>query len=157
MIRHDKAALFLATGCCVGNIPAAPGTLGTIVGLPVCYALSFLGLPALVMAVVMIIAVAVYVSGVAEKQLNRKDPGCVVIDEIAGIVITLFGLPFSPAVVITGFFLFRLLDVVKPYPISLLDRRLKGGIGIVSDDLAAGLVANLLLQWLLHLFPDFFA
>jgi len=92
---------------------------------------------------------AVRVSGDAARTLKRKDPGCIVIDEMAGMVITLIGVPLNPASVIIGFILFRILDIVKPFPIRSIDRRLSGGLGIVADDIVAGIFANILTRILL--------
>jgi phosphatidylglycerophosphatase A len=155
MILHDKTALFLATGCFVGKIPIAPGTLGSLAGLPLCYALSLAPLPVAFTLIAVLTAMAIHVAGAAEKALGQKDPGCIVIDEIAGMAVTLFGLPFSPVIVITGFFLFRVLDVLKPPPVSTMEKRFAGGAGIVLDDIVAGCMANLLLRLLLYITPGF--
>jgi phosphatidylglycerophosphatase A len=85
----------------------------------------------------------------AEKILQTKDPGCIVIDEIAGMILTLFGLPFNMMTLILGFVLFRVLDIWKPYPIRFLDKNLSGGVGIVMDDVAAGILSNLVLRIIL--------
>jgi phosphatidylglycerophosphatase A len=76
-----------------------------------------------------------------------------VIDEMAGMVVTLFGLPFNPTSVIIGFILFRILDIVKPFPIRMIDERVSGGLGIVADDVVAGIIANILMN-ILFLFLD---
>lgn len=81
--------------------------------------------------------------------MGRKDPGAIVIDEVVGMAVALLGLPLTPATIIGGFILFRLLDIIKPFPVGWLDRRLSGGTGIVADDVAAGIIANLILRVLL--------
>jgi len=101
------------------------------------------------MAALLIIGLAVWIADVAAKTLKRKDPGCIVIDEIAGMVVTLIGLPFNLTTAVTGFILFRILDILKPYPIRILDKRVSGGLGIVADDVAAGIFANALMRILL--------
>jgi phosphatidylglycerophosphatase A len=143
---RDQAVVFLATGFCIGNIPLAPGTFGTILGLPLCYLLSGLKLPLGVGCLTILIAAAVWIAQVAEKLLQKKDPGCIVIDEIAGMVVTLIGLPFNLTTAVIGFIIFRILDILKPFPIRILDKRVSGGMGIVFDDVVAGIFANCLLR-----------
>jgi phosphatidylglycerophosphatase A len=146
MILKDEAVVFLATGFYVGNIPFAPGTLGSLLGLPLCFFLSAIRLqPAMVLALIFIIF-ATWIAHVAEKVLKRKDPGCIVIDEIAGMVVALIGLPFNLTTVVCGFIIFRVLDILKPFPIKILDKNISGGIGIVADDVVAGILTNLILR-----------
>ena len=142
----NKTAVFLATGLYVGKVPVAPGTCGSLLGLPLCFLLAGVQWPAAIAAALLIIALAVWISGVAGRALGQPDPGCIVIDEIAGMVITLVGLPFNSTTVAVGFILFRILDILKPFPIKVLDKRLPGGLGIVADDVVAGLFANILLR-----------
>ena len=142
----NKAAVFLATGFYIGKIPLAPGTFGSLIGLPLCFLLAKIQLSAAIIAVLLIIALAIWISNVAERTLERKDPGCIVIDEIAGMVVTLIGLPFNLTTAAIGFILFRILDILKPFPIRILDKRLPGGLGIVADDVVAGIFANLLIR-----------
>ena len=149
---RDKAAVFLATGFYVGNIPFAPGTFGTLIGLPLSFLLAGLPLSAAMVAAVIIIGLAVRIAGAAARTFERKDPGCIVIDEIAGMVVTLIVLPFNIASVMTGFILFRILVILKPFPIRVLDNRLSGGLGTVADDVAAGIFANILIRILYNIF-----
>jgi phosphatidylglycerophosphatase A len=149
MIFRDKVAVLLATGLYVGNIPLAPGTFGSLLGLPLAFFMAGISLPAAIMAGFLIIILAVWISDHAAKVLKRKDPGCIVIDEIAGMMVALFGLPFHLISVITGFVLFRIFDMIKPFPIRMIDRGLTGGLGIVADDVAAGIFANILTRLLL--------
>ena len=149
---RDNAAVFLATGFYVGNIPFAPGTIGSLIGLPLSFLLAGLPLSAAMVAAVIIIGLAVWIAGAAARTFERKDPGCIVVDEIAGMVVTLIGLPFNLATVMTGFILFRILDILKPFPIRVLDKRLSGGLGIVADDVAAGIFANILIRILFNIF-----
>ena len=142
----EKAAVFLATGFYIGKIPLAPGTFGSLIGLPLCFLLAEIHLSAAIIAVLLIIALAIWISNVAERTLERKDPGCIVIDEIAGMVVTLIGLPFNLTTATIGFILFRILDILKPFPIRILDKRLPGGLGIVADDVVAGIFANVLIR-----------
>jgi len=145
----QKSVMFLATGCYIGNISFAPGTFGSVLGLPLCYFLSKIGFSIAVLLTLIFILCATWIANEAEKVFNSKDPGCIVIDEIAGIILTLFGLPFNIISVAAGFFVFRVLDIWKPYPIRLLENKFSGGFGIVLDDVAAGILSNLILRFFL--------
>jgi phosphatidylglycerophosphatase A len=149
----QKAVMFLATGGFIGNISFAPGTFGTILGLPLCFLLSKTDLLVAVLLTGVFIFFAVLVSQEAEKILGKKDPGAIVIDEIAGIVVTLIGLPFNLFFAAAGFIIFRVLDIFKPYPIRLLEKHFSGGAGIVLDDVAAGILSNLVLRTILFINP----
>jgi phosphatidylglycerophosphatase A len=149
---REKLVMFLATGGFVGNIPFAPGTFGSLVAIPLCYVLSKINLSLALFAAVLIIFLAIWIAQTAETILKKKDPGSIVIDEIAGMVVTFMGVPFYPATVVSGFLIFRALDITKPFPIRTLERRLAGGTGVVLDDVAAGIYSNLLLQLGLYLF-----
>ena len=149
---REKAAVFMATGFCVGNIPFAPGTFGSLIGLPLSFLLAEIRLSAAIIAALFIIGLSIWISNVAEKTLKLKDPGCIVIDEVAGMVVTLIGLPFNLTTAVCGFIFFRILDILKPFPIRLIDQRVSGGLGVVADDVAAGIFANLLLRIILYFF-----
>jgi phosphatidylglycerophosphatase A len=138
--------MFLATGCFIGNISFAPGTFGSILGIPLCFLLSKINLLLAVLLTVMFVLFAILIAQEAEKILKTKDPGCIVIDETAGLMVTLIGLPFNIISVGSGFLIFRFLDVWKPYPIRFVENKLSGGAGIVMDDVAAGICGNLLLR-----------
>jgi phosphatidylglycerophosphatase A len=146
MKLRDTAAIFLATGGYVGKIPLAPGTFGSLWGLPAAYLLSGLSAAAGLLAVGFFILAAIAVAHRAVALLASEDPGCVVIDEVAGMMITLLAIPFTARSAAIGFLLFRILDIVKPFPIRVLERRIPGGAGVVLDDVAAGVMANLLLR-----------
>jgi phosphatidylglycerophosphatase A len=151
MKLREDAVMFLATGFYIGNIPVAPGTFGSLIGLPICFALAGISLVPAVLCTLLFISFAVYIADAAEKLLKRSDPGCIVIDEIAGMMVTLIGLPFNPITVVIGFIIFRILDILKPFPIRNLDRRIPGGLGVVADDVAAGLFANLMLRIIIQI------
>jgi len=144
--------LFLATGGGTGYAPWAPGTLGTVVGLPFCYGLALLTLPWAVAGIIVFIGVAIGIAGVAERELGQKDPGCIVIDEVAGLMVTFMGLAWNLPIVIAGFVIFRVFDILKPFPIRQMERRFTGGFGIVIDDVAAGVMGNIVLRILLIIF-----
>lgn len=148
---RDDAIVFLATGFYIGNIPFAPGTFGTILGLPLCFLLGLLKLPLALVCTMLFILIAIWISHIAEKRLKKKDPGCIVIDEIAGMAVTLIGLPFNLTTGLSGFIIFRILDISKPFPIRALEKHLPGGLGVVADDVIAGIMANLILRVIIHI------
>jgi phosphatidylglycerophosphatase A len=148
---RKKAVMFLATGFYAGNLPVAPGTFGSLIGLALCFGLAANPLPLAIILAVLLILFAIWIANAAEKILKRSDPGCIVIDEIAGMVVTLIGLPFNLTTAVTGFILFRILDILKPFPIRILDKQVSGGLGIVADDVVAGIFANLSLRIILGL------
>jgi phosphatidylglycerophosphatase A len=98
------------------------------------------------------IGLAIWVAKAAEEILKAQDPGCIVIDEVAGMMVTLAGLPFDVLTVLSGFVVFRILDIIKPFPIRTAERHLSGGTGVVLDDVVAGLMANVLLRVIWTLF-----
>jgi phosphatidylglycerophosphatase A len=142
----QKSVIFIATGCYIGNISFAPGTFGTVLGLFLCFFLSKIDFSIAVLLTLIFILCAIWIANEAEKILKTEDPGCIVIDEIAGIILTLSGLPFNITSVTAGFLVFRALDIWKPYPIRWLENKSSGGIGIVLDDVAAGILSNLILR-----------
>lgn len=141
-----KTALFFATGFYSGNIPFAPGTFGSLVGLLFCYILSLFDFSTALIITLCLIGFSIIISDIAEKALGKKDPGCIVIDEIAGMAVTLLGISFTLKYIVIGFIVFRVLDILKPFPIGFIDRKTKGGFGIVADDVVAGLAANMILN-----------
>ncbi len=149
---RDKAVMFLATGGFVGNIPIAPGTFGSLLGLPLCYVLAKISLSLAILGAVALIVVAIWIAQLAETITKQKDPGKIVIDEIAGMAVTLIGIPFHLTSVVIGFFIFRALDILKPFPIRSLERRISGGAGVVLDDVAAGIYGNILMRIILYAF-----
>lgn len=144
----EKTALFLGTGGYIGYIPVMPGTFGSSLGLFFCYFLSLLPITVSAIGVVAFIVLAVWVSQESEKLLEKKDPGCIVIDEIAGIMVTFLGIPFNFITVIAGFLVFRILDIIKPPPIRTIQDVIDGGAGVVMDDVAAGVAGNIVLHFI---------
>ena len=146
MILKPNAVMFFATGANVGRIPFASGTFGTLVGLPIVFLFSYTPwFWALILNVILIL-LSVWIADQAESILNTKDPGVVVIDEIVGMCVTMLAIPLTLHTSVAGFLLFRFFDVLKPPPARQLERHLKGGWGIVMDDVAAGVMANLVLR-----------
>lgn len=138
--------MFLATGGYIGHAPFASGTFGSLVGLPFVYLISKTTWPMAAMLTTALILGSVWVAHRAEQQLKAKDPGCIVIDEIAGMCVTMLFVPLTFATGAAGFFLFRFFDVTKPPPARQMEKILKGGWGVVMDDVVAGVMANILLR-----------
>lgn len=146
LLMRDDMVLFLAQGVGTGRVPRAPGTAGTLPG--VALYLVFAGVP--LIAYLGIVA-ALFVVGVAlceraAQILDEPDPPSVVWDEIVGVMIAMIGIAPSLATLIAGFLAFRLFDIWKPWPIGWVDRRVPGGLGIMLDDVIAGLMALVLMH-----------
>ena len=146
MLFRERWILLLATGLGVGKSPVAPGTFGSLLGLVLLWGVAGWSGSLLAVFVVGFCTLAVWVSHRAEHIMGTQDPGCIVIDEIAGILVAGAGLPFTAPFAVIVFVLFRMLDILKPFPVGWLDRHLKGGIGIVMDDVAAGMLVNLAIR-----------
>ena len=143
---RERAVIVLATGFFIGTIPFAPGTFGSILGLPIVYLLSRLNLLLSVSFILLFIFFAIGIASAAEKILNQKDPSEIVVDEIAGLMVSFTGLPFDLKTAIAGFIVFRAFDILKPFPIRMLQDKLNGGSGVVLDDVLAGIYTNLILR-----------
>jgi phosphatidylglycerophosphatase A len=141
----DLVATVIATGFGSGYAPVAPGTAGSLVGLALFWVVHHLSLPGQIVATIVVFAVGVAASSRVAHRLGIEDPGVVVADEVAGMWVTLLGLPLTGITAAAGFVLFRILDVYKPYPARDLER-LPGGWGIMCDDIMAGIYGNLLLR-----------
>ena len=140
-----RLATFLATGFGSGYSPFAPGTAGSLVGLVLLVPLRRAGLGVEIGCLVLFTALGIAAGTLVARRLGLEDPSIVVVDEIVGMWVSLLFLPLTWTTAIVGFILFRIMDVVKPLGIRRLGD-LPGGWGVVFDDLAAGLAANLLLQ-----------
>jgi len=147
---HDRAVLFLATGFFVGTVPFAPGTFGSIIGLPVCFLISRLNIYLSVIWTLLFIIFAIWVAAAALKILKKEDPAEIVIDEIAGLIVTFVGLPFTLKTAIAGFIIFRAFDILKPFPIRTLEEKVAGGPGVVLDDVMAGIYGNVVLRLVIY-------
>jgi phosphatidylglycerophosphatase A len=145
-------ARVLATGAGSGYSPFAPGTAGSAVGLLLFWPLTRLPVAGVVGATVVLFLLGGVAAARVAARTGSKDPGQVVVDEVVGQWVTLLFLPLTPVTAAVGFFLFRLLDVVKPWPARELER-LPEGWGIMADDVMAGIYANLLLRVGLTVWP----
>ncbi len=145
-------AHILATWFGTGLSPIAPGTAGSLAALPFAYVISYyLGIIGLGIAISIIVAVGFWAAHLFSKRTKSEDAGPVVIDEVSGQWLTLLLVPADILFYAIGFVLFRIADIVKPWPISWVDRRIKGGLGVMLDDILAGGLAAIILWniWLL--------
>jgi phosphatidylglycerophosphatase A len=146
-----RALKQIATLGFIGYLPVAPGTWGTLAGL---FFLIFFRMSLLVYLsfITLCIAVGIIASGTTEEMIGERDSGHIIIDEFTGYLISLLALPQTIGYCAAAFFLFRFLDILKPPPIRTMEDLLTGGIGIMADDIMAGVCTNLTLQaWrLLH-------
>jgi len=142
MDLRDPAVL-VATGLGVGLLPAAPGTWGSLAALPVAWVLqAWVGPWGLAGAIVAVFALGLWSVGRVAGGAAGDDPAPVVIDEVAGQWLTLLFAPLDPALYLGGFLLFRLADILKPWPVGWADRAVPGALGVMLDDLLAGLYAG---------------
>ena len=147
----------LAFGLGSGLAPKAPGTAGTLFAIPIYLLLSNLSTANYIIFLVFFTIFSIYIAGKSAELLGVHDHGGIVIDEICGYLVTMLFIPVKWQWIILGFILFRFFDIVKPWPISYLDRQVSGGTGIVVDDLMAGIYALLSLQliaWLVNQFSS---
>ena len=151
-----RLGLFIATCGYLGYAPVAPGTFGSAAGLLVFLAVRSTGSVAVELAaIVVLFAIGIWSGTEAEHHFGGIDPGPVVLDEVVGMLITLALLPVSLGGAIAGFFVFRVLDVFKPWPAGRFER-LPGGLGVMADDGMAAIYGNLVMQALLWAAPAWF-
>lgn len=149
----------LALGFGSGLARRAPGTFGTLAAVPFLLLFVYSGLPLAALLLLVAAVAGVFICGHASRSMGLDDPGCIVWDEMVGLWLTLYAMPLTLTSVVGGFALFRLFDIAKPWPINWCDRNVKGGLGIMVDDLLAGIIAALSLRlvlWLSGQIPHFF-
>ncbi|MFH1217091.1 MAG: phosphatidylglycerophosphatase A [Pseudomonadota bacterium] len=146
----DRLIMMIATGFYTGYLPKAPGTWGTLVAFPLHFLLLRLPGTMYYPALGVIFLLAVFTAGGAEKILDRCDPGLIVIDEIIGMLIALIAVPLKIVPLACAFLLFRFFDIVKPFPVGWVDFHLHGGLGIVLDDVVAGIYTLIIMQLLTY-------
>ena len=137
---------FLAFGFGSGLSPKAPGTMGTLAAIPLYLLLMNLPLTGYLLAVLLISVAGVWICGESSRRLGVHDHGGIVWDEFAGFLLTMTAAPQGWQWIVLGFALFRLFDIWKPWPVRVADRQLHGGLGIMLDDILAGIYAWLVLQ-----------
>ena len=147
-------ATILATWFWIGLAPKAPGTWGSLAALPLAWLIQHFGGPvALAAFCLAVTAIGIWAAGHHCTRLETHDPGEIVIDEVAGQSIACLLLPTEHwSLYVAAFALFRFFDIVKPWPISLLDRHGRGGLRVMQDDLAAGLLVCVLMHLFIHQF-----
>jgi phosphatidylglycerophosphatase A len=139
-------AMLVATWFGCGLLPIAPGTWGSLAALPFAWAIAVLAGPSgLIAAALVVFLLGWWAAHVVSQASGIKDPGAIVVDEVAGQWLTLAAAPLDPLHYGAGFLLFRLFDILKPWPASWADRRLPGGFGVMADDIFAALYAAAVL------------
>jgi phosphatidylglycerophosphatase A len=152
-VRPTDPAILLATWFGAGFLPVAPGTWASLAALPCAALLVWLGGPVLVLAAgVAVFVLGIWAADAYMQTVQVHDPSAIVIDEVVGQWVTLALLPLDPVMYALGFVLFRVLDVLKPWPANFIDRAVTGGFGVMLDDVVAGAYAAgalwLMLPWL---------
>jgi len=146
---EERFVRLVATGLGTGLVPHAPGTAGTLVGVPLFLVFAQMPWQLHLLSILALAVLAVYVSGATEKALNSKDAPCIVIDEIVGFQFTMLLIPPTLPHIVLGFIAFRIFDIIKPFPIGLCERKIPGGWGIVADDIVAGIYGRATLALLI--------
>lgn len=144
--RRNDLIVFLATGYFTGFFPLMPGTWGTFAAIPIVMLVLKGNATTQGIIAVVFVTLAAWLAGRAEILLGDRDARPIVIDEMAGFLISLLWLPLSPLILALGFVLFRVFDIVKPPPIASLEKRVQGGWGVVIDDVLAGIYTNISLR-----------
>jgi phosphatidylglycerophosphatase A len=139
--------LFLAFGFGSGLVKKAPGTMGTLAAIPVYWLFAQTHLYVYSLLTLIVTIAGIWICDSAAKKLDEHDFGGIVWDEIAGYLITMWLVSFTWQAVVLGFILFRFFDILKPWPIKWVDRQVHGGLGIMLDDVLAGVFAGGLLLW----------
>jgi phosphatidylglycerophosphatase A len=149
-----RVGVFIATCAYVGYVPVAPGTFGSAVGVAIYYLVRRRASAAIELGTIaVLLVVGLWAATEAEHHFGGIDPRPVVIDEVIGMLITLALVPVNAIGVVAGFLIFRVLDVVKPWPARRLEH-LPGGFGVVLDDVMAGVYGNLIMMGLVRLLPS---
>jgi len=147
VIRAARAlAVAIGTGAGTGFSPVASGTAGSALGVALYLPLAAAGLPAVALAVALLLPAGVWAAGVCGERYGANDHRRIVVDEIVGQLIALASFPTRPGWLLSGFLLFRLFDIWKPFPAGRIDRRWHTPSGVMADDVVAGVYANLTLQ-----------
>ena len=139
--RPRSALHWIAFGAGAGLAPRAPGTAGTAIAIPIYLTIAAEPITVYALVVAVVIAVGIWVCGRTAHDLGVHDHPGIVLDEIAGFLVAMTALPFDWRWIAAGFVVFRVFDIAKPWPISLADRRVGGGLGIMLDDVMAGALA----------------
>ena len=147
----DRIALAISTWFGIGLLPGIPGTLGTAGAVPLYLLTDSLSARYRALSVLIAVTGAIWSSHRAQRILRKPDSREIVVDEVAGFLLTTLFLPFTWLTLVAGFLLFRFFDILKPPPIRKIEQELRGGLGVVLDDLVAGAYAHLCLRLLLYI------
>ena len=147
-LKKEDWVLFLASGCGLGALPKVPGTWGSLGALPLWFIFSWLSNSWYLLLVVIISGLAIFIADEAGKYLRVTDSPVIVIDEVAGLLLALTGVPLGFGNLLTAFLLFRFFDIVKPFPANWCEEYLAGGLGVVADDLVAGIMTWVVMHLL---------
>lgn len=142
----NKIIKMLATFFYSGCAPKAPGTFGTLATIPLWYAMAHLSILPYMVIVFILAILGILIAQAYEAIVQKHDSKEIVIDEVVGFLITMTWLPITWQSLVLGFILFRFFDIVKPPPIRQLDQKIPGGVGVMIDDIAAGIICNVILQ-----------
>ncbi|MCO5114157.1 MAG: phosphatidylglycerophosphatase A [Bdellovibrionaceae bacterium] len=145
----DYIKIFVTFGG-LGCIPKAPGTWGSLGTIPFVILLAALGAEIYMVLTLLFLALSLWITAMyLHKNPDNQDPKEVVVDEVVGILVTFFLVPVTPLALLVGFLMFRVLDILKPPPISIFDKKVPGAAGVMSDDIVAGFIANMLFHFLI--------
>ncbi len=147
-----KPAAFIAYGFGSGLSPKAPGTFGTLVAIPIYWLIQDWSLTAYLIFTLIAFLFGIWICQKTVDWLKQDDPGGIVWDEVVGYLVTMIAAPQGWLWITLGFVLFRLFDITKPWPVSLADRKIHGGLGVMLDDVIAGVYAAIALHGLMHLY-----
>ncbi|MCW8964035.1 MAG: phosphatidylglycerophosphatase A [Gammaproteobacteria bacterium] len=145
---------FLAFGLGTGASPYAPGTVGTLLGIPLVYLLSDSPLWVYLMVCCVLILVGTWICDKTSRDIGVHDHSGIVIDEVAGYLVTMIAIPVNIWTLLAAFIAFRVFDIIKPWPIDWLDKKVRGGLGIMVDDLLAGIYGLAVMWLILWVFPS---
>ena len=144
--RAKKSIEMIATGFGLGKAPFAPGTFGTLLGIPLALLFQRFGDYAYLGLTLGFVLISILIAQAYEKFFGTHDAKEVVIDEVAGYLVAFAWLPSEWIWYALAFVVFRIFDAAKPFPINIVDKKVKGGVGVVADDLLAGVITNVILQ-----------
>ena len=148
-----RPACFLGLGFGSGLAPKAPGTFGTLAAVPIYLLLQNIPLISYISIIVIAFIAGIWICQQSADWLQKDDPSAVVWDEIVGFLITMIAAPEGWQWIVLGFIFFRFFDILKPWPINLADKAIHGGLGIMVDDVIAGIFALVCVQWVYLVFP----
>ena len=141
-----KLLVLIATFFHIGKVSKAPGTVATLATIPLWWAMAGAGPIIYMILVLLLLPLGIMAAQAYESTTDVHDSKEIVIDEVVGFLITMTWLPMTWESLVLGFVIFRVLDIFKPWPISVLDKNVKGGVGVMIDDIAAGIIGSLILQ-----------